>query len=163
MSQIEHYRAQYEYEKDCNQKMLAMLDTVPEASHSDARFQRAVTLADHLAACREFWLDCMGKGSSELTGWNEACDFGALHSRFAVVEPRWTDYLARLDDSRLEQDFEFTESNGETFRLPVGVQIEQLAGHAAYHRGQVALLVDQLSGEVVDTDYADWWWYKHQG
>lgn len=158
MPLIDRYRTLYEYEKDCIQKMLTMLESVPEARRSDPRFQQAVTLADHLAACREFWLDCMGKGRSELTGWNEECDFSTLGSRFAAVEPRWTDYLARFDDSRLAQDFEFTESNGETFRLPVGVQIEQLAGHAAYHRGQIALLVDQLGGEVVDTDYADWWW-----
>ena len=160
MSLLERYRVLYEYEKDCNQKMLAMLESVPEASHSDTRFQRAVTLADHLAACREFWLDCMGKGSSDLTGWNEECDFHTLRLRFAAIEPRWTDYLARLDNSRLEQDFEFTESNGETFRLPVVVQIEQLAGHAAYHRGQIALLVTELGGETADTDYADWWWVK---
>ena len=158
MSLLERYRVLYEYEKDCIQKMLTMLESVPEARRSDPRFQQAVTVADHMAACREFWLDCMGKGSSERTGWNEACDFIALRSHFAAIEPRWTDYLARLDDSRLAQDFEFTETNGETFRLPLGVQIEQLVGHAAYHRGQIALIVDQLGGEVVDTDYADWWW-----
>ncbi len=53
MSLLERYRAWYEYEKDCNDKMLAMLESVPEANRSDPRFQRAVTLADHLAACRE--------------------------------------------------------------------------------------------------------------
>ena len=158
MSLIERYRVLYEYEKDCNQKVLAMLESVPEARRSDPGFQQAVTLADHLAACREFWLDCMGNGSSKLIGWNKECDFGTLRSRFAAIEPRWTDYLARLDDSRLEQDFEFTESNGAAFRLPIGVQIEQLAGHAAYHRGQIALIVNQLGGEFGDTDYADWWW-----
>ena len=162
MSLLEHYRVLYEYEKDCNQKMLAMLEAVPEARRRDPGFQQAVTLADHLATCREFWLDCMGKGSSELTGWNEECDFSTLRSHFAAIESRWTDYLAHLDDRRLAQDFEFTESNGETFRLPIGVQIEQLAGHANYHRGQITLIVDQLGGRVMDTDYADWWWSKQQ-
>lgn len=158
MPLIDRYRVLYEYEKDCNQKVLTMLESVPEARRSGPRFQRAVTLADHMTACREFWLDCMGKGSSELTVWNEECDFNTLRSRFAAVETRWTDYLAHLDDSRLAQDFEFTESNGETLRLPLGGQIEHLAGHATYHRGQIALLVDQNGGEVVVTDYEDWWW-----
>ena len=58
--------------------------------------------------------------------------------------------------------FEFTELNGESFRLPIEVQIVQLVGHASYHRGQIALLVDQLGGETVDTDYADWWWNNVQ-
>jgi len=162
MPLIDRYRTLYEYEKDCSSKLLAMLDSAPEPSRSDARFQRAVTLADHLAACREFWLECMdGKGVCDGSGWNEQCKLSMLSPRFAAIEPRWTEYLARLDDSQLAQDFEFSETNGEVFRLPLGVQIEQLAGHAAYHRGQIVLLVDQLGGEVVDTDYADWWWAGH--
>jgi uncharacterized damage-inducible protein DinB len=44
--------------------------------------------------------------------------------------------------------------------VPVEVQVIQLFGHASYHRGQIALLVDQLGGEVVDTDYVDWWWAR---
>ena len=80
----------------------------------------------------------------------------------AALESQWTDYLARLDEGRLAQDFTFTESNGESFSLPIEVQIVQLIGHSAYHRGQVALLVDQLGGETVDTDYADWWYNQRE-
>ena len=159
MSQIEHYRALYEYEKDCNRKMIAMLESVPESGRADGRFQQAVSIADHLASCRENWLERMdGAGLCRAAWFDEHCDFATLGPRFTALERRWTDYLVRLDDSQLAQDFEFTEPNGENFCLPVGVQTEQLAGHAAYHRGQIALIVDQLGGEVGDTDYADWWW-----
>ncbi len=166
MSLLERYRAWYEYEIDCNRKMLAMLESVPEARRSDARFQQAVTLADHLAACREKWLDYMldymaGKGSNQIAWWDAQCNLATLPPRFAALESQWTDYLACLEPDQLAQDFEFIESNGERFRLPIEVQIVQLIGHASYHRGQVALLVDQLGGETVDTDYADWWW-THQ-
>lgn len=159
MSLLERYREWYEYEKDCNARMLAMLESVPEANRRDPRFQRAVTLADHLVAGREKWLDYMdGEGRNQLAWWDEQCELAALRPRFAAVESQWTDYLARLEADRLAQDFEFTEANGERFRLPIAVQLEQLIGHASYHRGQVALLVDQLGGETVDTDYTDWWW-----
>jgi len=156
MPLIDRYRTLYEYEKDCNLKLLAMLDSVPEASRSDARFQRAVTLADHLAACRENWLTCMA-GESRLLAAEQAkpSDLAALHPRFAAIEPQWTEYLASLNDSQLAQDFEFSEASGEVFHLPVGVQIEQLAGHAVYHRGQIAVLTASLGSEVVGTDYAD--------
>ena len=163
MSLIERYRVLYEHEKDCNHKMLAMLDSVPEANRRDARFQRAVTLADHLAAGREKWLDYMdGEGQNQIAWWNEQCDLATLRPRFAALESQWTAYLARLDDDQLAQNFEITESNGESFRIPIAVQTEQLVGHAAYHRGQIALLVDQLGGETVDTDYVDWCWAMQQ-
>jgi uncharacterized damage-inducible protein DinB len=158
MSQLARHRRSYEYEEDCNQKMLAMIGSVPEARRSDARFQRAVTLAGHLAACRENWLDRMeGAGQHEAAWFDAACDLASLAPRLAAVQDRWTDYLAHLQESQLAQDFEFFEGDMR-FSLPIGVQIEQLAGHALYHRGQIALLVDQLGGETVDTDYADWWW-----
>lgn len=158
MSLLEHYRESYEYEKDCNQKMLAMIQSVPQANRGDARFQRAVSVAGHLAACRENWLDHMDEEGLHQAAWSDgACDLATLGPRFAALQTRWTDYLARLDEGRLAQDFEFSEGDSR-FSLPTEVQIVQLFGHDSYHRGQVALLVDQLGGETVDTDYADWWW-----
>ena len=38
MSLIAHFRLLYEHEKDGSQKMLAMLDSVPEAGRADAYF-----------------------------------------------------------------------------------------------------------------------------
>jgi uncharacterized damage-inducible protein DinB len=158
VSLIELYRVLYEYEKDCNQKMLAMLAAVPEGSRGDARFQRAVTLADHLAAGREKWLHFMeGKGPSQLAWWDEHCDLSTLRARFAAVEITWTEYLARLEHDQLAGDFEFFQANGASHHLPIEMLIVQLIGHAPYHRGQVALLVDQLGRETVDTDYMEWW------
>jgi uncharacterized damage-inducible protein DinB len=163
MSLLGRYRVLYEHEKDSNHKMLAMIESVPEANRRDARFQRAVTLAGHLAACRENWLDHMDReGHNQVAWWDERCELATLRPRFAALESQWTAYLARLEEDQLAQDFEFTELNGESFHLPIEVQIEQLVGHAAYHRGQIALLVDQLGGETVDTDYADWWWAMQQ-
>ncbi len=161
MSPISRYRELYEHEKDSSQKMLAMIETVPQDRRGDARFQQAVTLAGHLAACRENWLGRMeGAALPEAMWFDPACDLLALRPRFAALEDRWTSSLAQLDDGQLAQEFEFTEGEEERYRLPLGVQIEQLVGHAAYHRGQVALLVDQLGGETVDTDYVDWWWAR---
>lgn len=161
MSLLERYRVLYEHEKDSNHTMLTMLESVSEASRRDARFQQAVTLADHLAACRENWLDRMeGEKRRPAAWWDAHCELAPLRPRFTALESRWTDYLARLDESSLGEEFEFSEGGEERFRLPAEVQIVQLFGHASYHRGQIALLVDQLGGEAVDTDYVDWWWAR---
>ena len=161
MSRLERYRVLYEHEKDCNQKMLAMLESIPEANRSDPRFQQAVTLAGHLAACRENWLDRMTAGGhNQVAWWDERCELTTLRPRFAALESQWTDYLARLEEDQLEQEFAFSASDETRYSLPTEVQIVQLIGHAPYHRGQIALLVDQLGGETVDTDYLYWWWAK---
>ena len=142
--------------------MLAMIESVPETGRGDARFQQAVSIACHLAACRENWLDHMAEETAGHAAWREtACELATLPPRFAALQARWTDYFARLNEGELSLDFEFTDE-GQTFSVPTEVQIVQLFGHASYHRGQVALIVDQLGGEVLDTDYVDWWWAFRQ-
>ena len=162
MSRLELYRELYESEKDCNEKMLGMIDSVPAASRSDTRFQQAVSIAGHLVASRKKWLNRMkGKALPEEEKWaaqwyDEKCSLVTLGPRFANTARQWTDYLASLDETQLAQKFEFADGE-EHLSLPIEVQIIHLFGHASYHRGQAALLVDALGGEVPLTDYEDWW------
>ncbi len=162
MSRIENYRLWYEHEKSCNAQMLEMIASVPEEARDDERFTRAVVLAAHLAACRENWLDRMiGDGANQADWWPKTPILEELPARYAVLEAKWTHYLARLDDDNLDVDFEFRGSKGLGYRWNIEGQIVQLVGHAFYHRGQIALLVDQLGGKTVDTDYL-FWAFKQQ-
>jgi uncharacterized damage-inducible protein DinB len=157
MSSIAKYRRWFEHERDCNRKMLGMLDTVPVAQRGDPRFDQALVLAAHLAACRENWLDRMtSAGTDQTAWWPEAESLKELQARFAKIEDRWINYLAELTDERLDLDFEFPTSAGQRYRWSIEGQIVQLVGHAFYHRGQIAMLVDQLGGTCEDTDYLYW-------
>ncbi len=156
MALIERYRLWYEHERDCNAKTLAMLESVPPTQREDPRFARAVCLAAHLAACRWNWLLFLRGEEGPLDPWwQEDATIDGLRSRHAEVEAAWSEYLAGLTDETLVADFEFAEC-GQRFRWNVEGQIHQLAGHADYHRGQIALLVDMLGGEAVETDYVYW-------
>lgn len=156
MSFVERFRTWYEHERDANAKMLAMLQSVPVERREDPRFQRAVTLAAHLAACRMNWLDRMiGDGNSQTDWWPEAASLESLRPTFAECEAAWTAYFGGLTEANLASDFEFG-APGSRYRWNVEGQLVQLLGHAFYHRGQIALLVDQLGGATEDTDYLFW-------
>ena len=154
---IERYRIWFEHERVSNARMLGMIASVPESARDSAKYRRALTLAAHLCACRENWLESIvdgTHGSSEW--WEETVDAAALAQRFLAMEAKWTDYLANLDDATLNGDFDFDVPGYGRCRLPIEGQIAQLVGHAHYHRGQIALLVDELGGEAVDTDFVYW-------
>ncbi len=154
---IECYRIWFEHERDSNQKMLEMIDSVPDGRRGDPKFSRAVDLAAHLAACRENWLDRMqASGDKQVNWWAENVALETLRPRFTAIEKRWTDYLADLTDDDIKLDFEFPATDGYRYRWNVEGQIVQLVGHAFYHRGQIAQLVNELGGETVDTDYLFW-------
>lgn len=157
MALIERYRDLYAHEKDCNAKMLGMMESVPEHARSDERFVRALRLAAHLAAGRENWLDRVAADGRHQGEWMPATvELQSLRPRFAALEQAWTYYLDSLTDTDLDTDFSFSVKDGRTVSFRRGILIEQLAGHGAYHRGQIVLLVDQLGGETVDTDYVQW-------
>ncbi len=83
-----------------------------------------------------------------------------LRPRFAAIETRWVSYLDLIKDEDLERNFEFPATDGNRYRWNIEGQIVQLVGHAFYHRGQIAMIVDDLGGEKVDTDYLFWAYEK---
>ncbi len=158
---ITRYRELYDYECSANAQLLTMIESVPEISRTDPRFQRSLNLCAHLALGRENWLSVMAAERRELATWFEAdATLESLRPRFAALEKRWGAYLAALTDDQLEDTFTFMEGNGVTYRVLIEGQLIQLNGHACYHRGQVALLVDMLGGTTVDTDYIDWIYFR---
>src|ERR1700722_17855030 len=150
---IDRYRHWYEQECDSNDKMLSMLESVPGHRRDDSHFSKAVNLPGHLAACRENWLSRMAGEPATSDWWPQGFDVAELRPRFAKLQEAWTSYLESLSDEDLGRSFEFTTRDGKRYRWGIEGQLVQLVGHAFYHRGQIALLVEGLGGETVDTDY----------
>jgi uncharacterized damage-inducible protein DinB len=154
---IAEYRRWYEHERFANDKMICMIESVPRKSHNAPSFIRAVNLAGHLAACRENWLMRLhGDFTNLVDWWPVDVQQESLRTRYASLEAKWTEYLGSLSDDDLSKRFEFPTKDGKLYRWSVEGQLTQLMGHAFYHRAQIALLVDEMGGITVDTDYLYW-------
>jgi uncharacterized damage-inducible protein DinB len=158
---VELYRHAFEHEIAANHAMLKMLESVPEENRSDPRFQRAVNIAAHMASCRQNFLDLFTETTETFNSpFEERADSGKLQVSFSKMEAEWKEYLSGIDDARIDGFFVFAD-NGEKWKMSLEAQLFQLVGHAAYHRGQVVLLVDGLGGTTIDTDYIDWFAENH--
>jgi len=153
---ITRYQKWLDQEADSNLKILEMLDSVPESNRSDERYQQAIDLGGHLAACRSNWLIRMTGTGTEQNWWPEQTTRAQLQEQMSKYETEWRDYLQTLMPARLDEDFEFVARDGNRYRWNIEGQIMQLVGHAFFHRGQIALLVRQLGGVGIDTDYLYW-------
>jgi len=156
LSIAERFRNWYEYERDCNAKVLAMLRSVPTASRGSAQFSRAVGKMAHLVAARHMWLHRLGIVTDRPESWFPSTTLEELPAVVAQVEERWVAHLARLRDADLESSLDYTSSNGKRYRLRLLDLLTQVFGHAWYHRGQIAMLVKDLGGEPMDTDFIFW-------
>jgi uncharacterized damage-inducible protein DinB len=153
----DRFRAWFEHEKDCNRKIVAMLESVPEGRRGEPAYLKAREKATHILEAREVWLQRMGHYSEAPTEWDTPpAEVGDLPRRFAKMEAAWDGYLARLDEAELSRKFEYDFLTDARYRRDVEAVLTQLNGHAWYHRGQIATLVAGLGGKAVDTDYVYW-------
>jgi len=156
LSFLERFRHWYEYEKDCNRKALQMLQSVPIASRSSASFPRAVGKMAHLVAARHMWLYRLGVVEDRPESWFPPTALAQLPAAIHAIECRWTEYLEQLSDADLEAEFTYAGSDGNQYRWRLLDLLTQVFGHAWYHRGQIAMLVKDLGGITVDTDFIFW-------
>lgn len=152
---IERFRHWYEYEKDCNRKVLQMLRSVPGPARETPGFARAVGKMAHLVAARHNWLFRLGLLEAA-QDWFPPMTLDELPAAIEAVEKRWTGYLANLSDDDLAADFTWRRDDGQHCRWRLLDLLTQVFGHAWYHRGQIAMLVSDLGGEAIDTDFIFW-------
>jgi uncharacterized damage-inducible protein DinB len=151
----DRFRNWYTYERDCNAKSLAMLSSVPAESRTHADFQKAVDKMAHLAAARLRWLHRLGHYSESPDGFPKNVSLSTLEDLVKTTEAAWTTYMNQLSDNDLNERFEWMIKD-KRVSWDVESALMQMFGHAWYHRGQIAMLVAQLGGTAVDTDYYFW-------
>ena len=125
-------------------------------TRASSQFTRAVGKMAHLVAARHMWLFRLGVVTDRPESWFPSTTLDQLPAAVEAIEQRWTAYLARLTDSDLTADFVYTGSDDRRYRWRLLDLLTQVFGHAWYHRGQIAMLVKDLGGDVVDTDYIFW-------
>jgi uncharacterized damage-inducible protein DinB len=149
----DRFRRWYEYERECNAKTLAMLESVPAERRNTPEFQKAVDRMAHLVSARQRWLSRLGHWEKPLDLFPQGTNLSDLPAQVAATEEAWVQYLRGLDDSDLSREFEYQATDAKRYRWNVEGVLTQTFGHAWYHRGQIAQLVALLGGKAVDTDY----------
>jgi uncharacterized damage-inducible protein DinB len=154
---VEQYRRWFEYEKDSHRKVLASLETVPQAGRRSEPFQKAVNSMSHIVAGRQMWLYRLG-GLAERPAnlFPTDATYDGLLAELEIMERGWTDYFGRLDEAELGRTFDYQTSEGTRFRNVVVDILTQVYGHSLYHRGQIASLVRAAGGEPAKTDFIFW-------
>lgn len=153
---IDRFRRWYDYERDCNAKTLAMLESVPADRRGTPEFEKATGRLAHLVAARKRWLHRLGAWPDLPPIFPAGLTLADLGKQVEEVESVWVGYLASLNDADLARVIEWTAPTGQHFRWDVEGILTQMLIHAPYHRGQIAQLVALLGGRAVDTDYLYW-------
>jgi uncharacterized damage-inducible protein DinB len=151
------FRRWFEHERDAHDRVLRSLESVPADRRSGPEFEKAVSILAHVAAARRVWLARLGI----LPGQPGTLSPGKVTlpevaEMLRAAEGPWAEYLARVTDEEIGREVEYQSLDAGRFRNRVEDVLAQLFGHAAYHRGQIAMLVRAAGGEPAVTDLIYW-------
>jgi len=153
---IDRYRRWFDYEKDSHAKTIASLQGVPEELRNGEAFRKAVYLMGHTIAARRMWLFRLGVAQQPAELFPRDVTLEQLKDQLSEMETLWNTYLLRIEDSDLEQVFEYQSYEGPRFRNTIEEILTQLFGHSWYHRGQIAQLIRSIGAEPAVTDFVFW-------
>ncbi len=67
---------------------------------------------------------------------------------------RWNDYIASLQEERLNETLHYKNLKGQPFATPVWQLLQHIFNHGTYHRGQLVTMLRQLGvSDLPSTDY----------
>ena len=146
----------YDYNAWANTRVLGVVEPLtPEAFLRDLKSSFASvrdTLA-HILGAEWIWLRRWhGETPSKLLAATDFPTLVSLKERYADVEKEGRVFLGGLSEERLVQHFNYRDTAGNAYSLPLVHSLQHVVNHGTYHRGQVTTMLRQLGAKPVSTD-----------
>jgi uncharacterized damage-inducible protein DinB len=155
----------YEFDRWANNKVLQSVSTLSAEEFTrdlGGSFRSVRDTVVHIVGCEWTWLTCWREPSpssdyvtdlwtrhNDRFNPNAFPDFAAVESKWAEVEREQVEFVNRVTNESLRRMIPVRES-----QISLAHLMQHLANHSTYHRGQVALMMRQLTAEPCATDFA---------
>ena len=109
------------------------------------------TLA-HIYGAQVVWLSRWKGSPTGLIDPEKIPTIADLRERWHALGNELRDFILPLTDEQLHANFTYKDLTGKQWSHPLYQQVEHLAFHSMYHRGQVVTLLRQLGKTPPHTD-----------
>ncbi len=139
----DYFKHLFEHEYWANLKVLSTLIGANECP------KKVIELFSHSIAAQRIWLDRINGNTSEVKVW-EVFDKEIM---LELLKINFIDIIKTIDNQDINQLITYQNSKGEHYTRTVKQILTHLTLHAAYHRGQVVLLLKSHVDILPSTDY----------
>jgi len=146
----------YDYNAWANARVLGAVEPLtPEAFLRDLKnsFPSVRDTLAHILGAEWVWLRRWhGESPSKLLVVTDFPTLASLTERLSAVEKERRVFLEGLAEERLAQPFQYRDTAGNAYSLPLVHSLQHVVNHGTYHRGQVTTMLRQLGATPVSTD-----------
>jgi len=91
-----------------------------------------------------------GKGQNALP--EGVLSQAGLRERWTILHNEMLEFAGSLTDEKLQASFAYRDLKGNPYAQPLWQQMQHLANHSTYHRGQITTMLRQVGATPVPTD-----------
>jgi len=137
----------FKYEFWADRESLAALSRAGENAPP-----RALAIMNHVLAAAHLWLTRLTGEKIKVDVW-PSLSIAQMEARIDSLSTAWQHWIAGARPSDLDREIAYVNSLGESWTSKVREILTHIPIHAAYHRGQIAMLLGQSQQKAAYTDY----------
>jgi uncharacterized damage-inducible protein DinB len=144
----------FKYDAWATDHQLAVIKNLSDAQYekdlgsSHKGIQGTIT---HMYGAERVWLArWTGKGQNAMP--DGILPQAGLHEHWSILHNEILEYAESLTDQKLFASFAYRDLRGNPYAQPLWQQMQHVANHSTYHRGQITTMLRQLGVTPVPTD-----------
>jgi uncharacterized damage-inducible protein DinB len=154
-------RSLYEYHRWANRRLFDVAQALGEdACARDMGKQWSVPtltrMFAHLYGADVNWLKRWKGSSPTESPFFDLATMAEVRRTWDPLEAEQKAFVESLTDADLSRVIDYTNSQGQAFRIALGVLLQHVANHATHHRSEIATMLTLLSGSPPDTGINTW-------
>ncbi len=160
--QIDDIRSLYQYNSWANERMWAVVASVPEETYhrnSGSSHGGIHGTLVHTMGAEEIWIKrWLGEPAPSFAKPEDFPTFSALRSHWISVDRRLHTFVDSLtNDEDMRRIVHYTDLRGNPHAQPLGHLMLHLVNHSTYHRGQIVCLLRQANIKPAGTDLVNFY------
>lgn len=149
----DYFLDMFNYDTTVNQQILEQLKKTNLKVDKAQPIYRAQQIHSHILAAKQIWIRRLNNQDlNSIEIWPE---FTVDQAQTQINDNRdsYQTYLSNLSDTDLTTKLHYQNSQGTTFKTPIGDILSHVLIHGGHHRGQIAKYVRMAGDEPLNTDY----------
>jgi uncharacterized damage-inducible protein DinB len=151
-------KALYEYDRWANRRLFEAVASLPTGTvdkevGSQFSFPTLKEMLAHILGAEAAWLArWKGDSPSKLLSARDFPDLESLRLRWNQVEAEFSACIGGLSEKDLTRVIRYTNTQGQSFSLPLWPLMQHVANHSTHHRSELATMLTMLGVAPPPTD-----------